>query len=75
MLAEAAPLDPEKVQLVALLASNGLGGGVITGPAWATGDATVAQITEATNKMEVKETMIEIWRLGRDLAEAYLAWA
>ena len=60
LLAEAAPLEPLKVQLVALFASNGLGGGVISGPAKATGDATAAQAAKATNKVAVKETMIEI---------------
>lgn len=43
LLAEAAPLDPVKVQLVALLASSGLGAVVISGRATATGDATVTQ--------------------------------
>ena len=60
LLAEAAPLGPVKVQLVALFASNGLGAGVISGLATAKGDATAAQAAKATNKVEVKKSMIEI---------------
>jgi hypothetical protein len=64
LLAEAAPLEPVKVQLVARFTSNGLGAGVIAGRATATGDATAAQATKATNKVEVNETIFEEVRLG-----------
>jgi hypothetical protein len=48
LLAEAAPFDPEKVQLVALLTSPGSGAGVIAGPA--IGEA-IADAARATSRV------------------------
>ncbi len=63
LLAEEAPAEPVKVQLAALFASEGAG--VISGAATTTGDATAAPAAKATNKVEVKETMIEILYVGQ----------
>jgi hypothetical protein len=57
LLAEAAPLAPLKVQLVALLARAASGAGVIAGPATATGVAMTAEAAKAARRAEVKETM------------------
>jgi hypothetical protein len=57
LLAEAAPLAPLKVQLVALLTRAASGAGVIAGPATATGVAMTAEAAKAASRAEVKETM------------------
>lgn len=54
-LAEAAPLAPEKVQLVALLTRPASGGGVGAGAA--TGEA-IAEAAKAASKVKVRETMV-----------------
>jgi hypothetical protein len=60
LLAEDAPLEPEKVQLVALLTISGAGAGVTAGAAWgsATGEAS-AEAAKATSRVQVRETIVK----------------
>lgn len=67
MLADAAPFEPEKVQLVALFTSPGTGAGVISGPA--KGEAA-AKAAKARVEKEVKETILLAKGLGYWLIKA-----
>jgi hypothetical protein len=55
LLADDAPFEPLKVQLVALLARRASGGGVISGAA--TGEAA-AQAAKAISRVEVRDTIM-----------------
>jgi hypothetical protein len=55
LLASDAPLDPEKVQLVALLTKAGSGAGVISGPA--AGEAAT-EVTKAASKATVAGSIV-----------------
>jgi hypothetical protein len=59
LLAEAAPVEPEKVQLVARLARAASGAGVMAGPGAATGLATTEAAKHETNKPRDRETMVK----------------
>ena len=58
LLADDAPFEPEKVQVVALFAraAAGSGGGVMAGAGWATGEA-ITNAPKAASRVQVRSMM------------------
>jgi hypothetical protein len=63
LLADDAPLEPEKVQVVALFAiAAGSGGGVMAGAGWATGEANTNPPNAASRVQVRSMTAKEYWQ-------------